>query len=330
MFHRAKAKGQDPYLAPEEQAQQNAPDNSARWNDRSFENYQNAPRTGLNQTAVQDYVREHAENPDYLTANQNRFETYAVEKKTYDGQTIYEPPCEEYIETKDLNHFNIEEANDMNNPDQKDQPQQNNNNTGRVDIPGSQFSRPGIPGQTPGQTPGQPGAVRPAYPGSYPGVATQPANAQGGYQQGQQSNNDIADNKLVIGSGITLSGEIESCDHLIVQGTVEASLKGASVLDIAEQGAFFGTVDIQEATIAGRFEGDVTVQGRLTVESTGIIIGTIAYKELSIEAGATLEGSISPIGSQATQKKTAPQRPKKVSKSNDAELPFADKRVAME
>lgn len=101
--------------------------------------------------------------------------------------------------------------------------------------------------------------------------------------------------RLVIGAGITMSGEIEACDYLIVQGTVEAALKGASVLNVAETGSYFGTVEIDEATIAGRFEGDLTVNGRLKVTSTGSITGSITYKTLEVEAGAAIDGTMTPF-----------------------------------
>ena len=174
------------------------------------------------------------------------------------------------------------------------------------------FNVPGVPAQN---------AARPTYPGSYPGAA---AN-NSGYNP-QVSSAD--DRKLIIGQGISLSGEIESCDHLIVEGTVEAALKGANMMDIAESGAFYGTVEIEEADIAGRFEGDITVKGRLTVQSTGVIIGSVAYKELSMEAGATLEGSVSPIGSQGAQgasqsNKRAPKAKKVAQNNQGAELPFS-------
>ena len=100
---------------------------------------------------------------------------------------------------------------------------------------------------------------------------------------------------LTIGRGINMSGEIDACDHLMVEGTVEAALKGAKLLEIAQSGTFYGTVEIEEATIAGRFEGDLTVNGRLTIKSSGVITGSIAYRELEVESGAVLDGRMTPL-----------------------------------
>ena len=125
--------------------------------------------------------------------------------------------------------------------------------------------------------------------------------------------------RLVIGEGITMSGEIESCDHLLVEGSVEAALKGAKDLEISETGKFYGSVEIENATIAGHFEGEINVSGRLTVSSSGVITGSIAYGELQIEAGATLDGRLAPMG--ATPAKKA--KGKAAAKKDDAQLPLA-------
>ena len=111
--------------------------------------------------------------------------------------------------------------------------------------------------------------------------------------------------KLIIGQGITMSGEIENCDQLIVEGTVEATLNGAKLLDIAESGIFYGSVDIEEAVIAGRFEGDLTVDGRVTVLASGTVKGTITYRELTVEAGANIEGKISSFASSSNKSSDA-------------------------
>jgi len=143
--------------------------------------------------------------------------------------------------------------------------------------------------------------------------------------------------RLVIGQGITMSGEIESCDFLMVEGTLEAALKGAKVLEIASTGTFYGAVEIEEATVAGRFEGELTVNGRLTIKSGGSVTGSVAYKELSVEAGATLDGKISPLASAASGRMEAPKA-KPMAPKNDnsgrnndsSELPFTGRAAAAE
>jgi len=168
----------------------------------------------------------------------------------------------------------------------------------QIDIPSSAYQRAGT---APASTGGYPGSasVSPSYSGYAPSHAASNAPASAG------------DRRLTIGAGITMSGEIESCDYLLVEGTVEAALKGASVLDIAETGVFYGTVEIEDATIAGRFEGDITAHGRLVLREGATVTGTIAYKELEIEAGAIIDGKLTPLSGVAASTKPAPSAAKK-------------------
>lgn len=98
--------------------------------------------------------------------------------------------------------------------------------------------------------------------------------------------------KLIVGRDISLSGEITACDVLVVEGTVEAKLRDGRNIEIAESGLFKGSVEIDEADIGGRFEGDLIVRGRLRVRATGRINGSIRYSELEVEAGGQLIGEI--------------------------------------
>src|SRR5262245_39920762 len=65
--------------------------------------------------------------------------------------------------------------------------------------------------------------------------------------------------KLIVGREIVLSGQITSCDRLVVEGKVEASLTDSHAIEIADIGFFKGTAEIDSAEIAGRFEGTITV-----------------------------------------------------------------------
>lgn len=169
------------------------------------------------------------------------------------------------------------------------------------------------------------------FAGGYPGSISAPAAAPSSYSPAADSYAAVDGRKLVIGPGITMSGEIEACDHLIVEGTVEAALKGASVLDVAETGVFYGTVEIDEATIAGRFEGDLIVNGRLTVRATGSVTGTLVYKEFAVEAGATIDGKVSPLAAiaaggkkpQGKETRTKSVPPRNDNQTEGSELPFA-------
>lgn len=107
--------------------------------------------------------------------------------------------------------------------------------------------------------------------------------------------------RLIVGRDISLSGEIGSCDILVVEGTVEARLHDGHSIQVAESGLFKGSVEIDEADIGGRFEGDINVKGRLIVRSSGRITGSISYGELTVEPGGQLNGQIRSNAAQPPQ-----------------------------
>ncbi|MDR3518691.1 MAG: polymer-forming cytoskeletal protein [Azospirillaceae bacterium] len=107
--------------------------------------------------------------------------------------------------------------------------------------------------------------------------------------------------RLTVGREISLAGEITACDVLVVEGTVEAKLRGGRTVEIAESGLFRGSVEIDSADIAGRFEGELTVRGRLQVRATGRISGTIRYGELEVEAGGRLSGQVETTAETASE-----------------------------
>ena len=104
------------------------------------------------------------------------------------------------------------------------------------------------------------------------------------------------DRKLTVGKGLSLTGEISACDILVVEGKVEAKLSDGKLLEITESGQFRGTVEIENADIAGRYDGELTVHGRLTIRGTGRITGIIKYGELEVNAGGQVIGEMQVVG----------------------------------
>jgi cytoskeletal protein CcmA (bactofilin family) len=130
----------------------------------------------------------------------------------------------------------------------------------------------------------RPAAVLPGSPsGGSPLAAGPPALSR---------RNDADLRKMIVGREITLSGEINSCDRLIIEGSVEANLQNCTEVELAESGLFKGSATIDDIEVRGRFEGNLTVRKRLLIRATGRVTGTIRYGQIEIECGGQISGDI--------------------------------------
>jgi cytoskeletal protein CcmA (bactofilin family) len=97
---------------------------------------------------------------------------------------------------------------------------------------------------------------------------------------------------LIIGPGVSVKGEITSCNRLIVQGKIEAKLADCPNVIIKEGGVFNGESTTEDADVQGSFDGNLTVRNRLLVRATGRVSGKITYGEIEIERGGGISGEI--------------------------------------
>ena len=82
---------------------------------------------------------------------------------------------------------------------------------------------------------------------------------------------------------------------MVVEGNIEAKLKDCRVIEVADGGIFKGSADIEQADIGGRFDGDLSVRGRLKIRGSGVISGNVRYGELEVEVGGRLVGTVEPL-----------------------------------
>jgi cytoskeletal protein CcmA (bactofilin family) len=115
---------------------------------------------------------------------------------------------------------------------------------------------------------------------------------------------------LIVGEGIHVKGEIQSCEKLIVEGKVEASLEAAE-LTVRKGGVYNGKATVKSAMIDGHFDGALTVDGLLTIQAGGRVTGTLRYRDLRIEQGGRLSGDIDLLQEEAA-------KPKKPRQHDDA------------
>ena len=97
---------------------------------------------------------------------------------------------------------------------------------------------------------------------------------------------------LIVGREIKFSGDVASCERLIIEGSIEVNLQNCQIMMIAETGIFRGNGSTENADIRGRVEGDLIVHNRLLIRAGGHVSGTITYGEIEIEAGGKISGVI--------------------------------------
>jgi cytoskeletal protein CcmA (bactofilin family) len=151
-----------------------------------------------------------------------------------------------------------------------------------------------------------PGVSRPAAPE----IARRPPDLSAFTQRREQPaapapRGETDHKKLIVGREIILNGEIRTCDFLVVEGRVEAVLNDCRHIDIASSGQFKGSADIESADISGRFDGDLTVHGRLTVRATGRVFGKVKYGQLEVERGGIISGTVESLPEASTSEAAA-------------------------
>ena len=171
----------------------------------------------------------------------------------------------------------------------------------RQPAPPQPAPRPDAPARRAPEPPQPPSAAPAAAPA--PGAdsgSRRPASEQG---------------TLIVGRDIAMAGEIRACDRLIVEGTVEAALNDCRVLEVAESGLFRGTAEVDTADISGNVDGELVVQGRLIIRSTGKIVGALRYGEMEIERGGQIVGYVELVNEPGSaERAAAPAKPAPKSK----------------
>lgn len=103
---------------------------------------------------------------------------------------------------------------------------------------------------------------------------------------------------LVVGRGISLQGTVADAERLVVEGTVESQMIQAAELFVAQAGVFRGEVQVEDAEIAGLFDGTLTVRGSLTIRGTGKVNGVARYRKLAVEEGGVVSGRMETLTDQ--------------------------------
>ncbi|MGN3974616.1 bactofilin family protein [Tsuneonella sp. SYSU-LHT278] len=110
----------------------------------------------------------------------------------------------------------------------------------------------------------------------------------------------------VIGSDVTIRGNIEATADLHIDGRVEGDITCASLVQGADSHVE-GAIEAESARLAGTISGSITAR-ELVVLKSARINGDVHYDALTIEQGAEVEGRFA---------HRVPSRPAAVAKPHD-------------
>jgi len=100
------------------------------------------------------------------------------------------------------------------------------------------------------------------------------------------------DAETIIGASIKVKGNFHGQGNIIVEGSLEGSLKTEANLFIGDHAKIIANIEAQEAIINGEVKGNIKIKKYLAVGKTAKIFGDLQYGELSIERGGLVNGQL--------------------------------------
>ncbi|PKP24569.1 MAG: hypothetical protein CVU03_11775 [Bacteroidetes bacterium HGW-Bacteroidetes-2] len=113
-----------------------------------------------------------------------------------------------------------------------------------------------------------------------------------------------------ITEGTSITGDISAKSGMRIDGSVIGNISTPSKVVLGETGSIKGTLECENADIEGKFSGNMTISGTLTLRATAQVDGDVVVSKLAIEPGATfnatclMKGAVKTIGTRVDDKES--------------------------
>lgn len=118
--------------------------------------------------------------------------------------------------------------------------------------------------------------------------AITPTEATPGYEAKRNVGRD--NRESVVGQGLTIEGKIDGTGHIRIAGRFKGDVHIDGNLTIEVGAKLIGGVKANAVTIAGELEGNVLEAARVELLETGVMNGDLKAGQLTVAAGSRMRG----------------------------------------
>jgi cytoskeletal protein CcmA (bactofilin family) len=94
----------------------------------------------------------------------------------------------------------------------------------------------------------------------------------------------------IIGSGVTLTGDINSTADIRIDGILKGNIKSTARVFIGSDAVVEGEIESEQADIHGQVRGNVKVKDVLNLRASASLTGDIHAGKLQVEPSANFNG----------------------------------------
>jgi cytoskeletal protein CcmA (bactofilin family) len=103
---------------------------------------------------------------------------------------------------------------------------------------------------------------------------------------------DFKDAETVIGPSMVVKGNFTSSGNIVIEGVLKGGVKTAGNVYIGDHADITADIESKSARIGGDVKGNLKIEEKLQITLTAKIHGDIECSQLSVEAGAIINGKI--------------------------------------
>lgn len=110
-----------------------------------------------------------------------------------------------------------------------------------------------------------------------------------------KDNDEWESPETVLGEKVSVKGTLSFEKLLRIDGSFEGELISEGKLIVGPTGSVKANLNLKEAFISGKIEGDISVKERLVLRGRAEVLGNITAPLLSVDEGVSIVGQISVI-----------------------------------